>query len=81
MEKTEPFEMSYSEAFWQNPIILCLSLRSCRKKNELEKTVKIGEKRIEKRLDVRSLIMTQNLILTMMKLLVKPQAKRKFMRI
>ena len=53
----------------------------CRKKNKLENTVKIGEKRIEKRLDVRSLIMTQNLMLTMMTLLVKPQAKRKLMRV
>ena len=51
------------------------------KKTQLEKSLQAGEKIVEKQLDVRSLIMTQNLLLTTIKLLVKPKAKRELMRI
>ena len=52
-----------------------------RKQTHLEKSLKVGEKTVEKQLDVRSLIMTQNLLLTTIKLLIKPKAKRELMRI
>ena len=81
MENTKPFMMSPVKVFWQNPIMRCLTCRRWRKKTKLEKDIKLGEKRIEKQLDVRSLILNQNLLHTMIRLLVKPRSKRELMRI
>ena len=73
--------MTRAKVFWENPIVRCLSCRMFRKQTHLEKSLKVGEKIVEKQLDVRSLIMTQNLLLTTIKLLIKPKAKRELMRI
>ena len=81
MESTKPLKMTSSKVFWENPIIRCLTCRMFRKKTPLEKSLKVGEERVEKLLDVRSLIMTQNLLLTTIRLLVKPRTKRELMRI
>ena len=65
----------------QNPILRFLKCSRFRKKSKLEKLIEKGEKRLDKQLDVRSLIMTQNLLMSMIKLFVKSKSNRKLMRI
>ena len=58
-----------------------LNCTKFRKKTKLEMMIKKEEWRVEKQLDVRSLIMTQNLLFTMIRLFVKPKSKRDLLRI
>ena len=66
-----------------NPVVLFFKCTHCmpkRKKTKLEKAIKIGSKRVERQLDVRSLIVSQSILHTLAKVLIKPSETREMMK-
>ena len=65
----------------ENPLARILLCKVFRKKKNIEKIIQKGYERVDRQLDVRSLIMTQNMLTTLIRLLIKPRVKRQLMRI
>ena len=80
-KRMDRFKLTYMQVIEQNPIIRLLTCRPFRKSTKLDKIIDIGSERVDRQLDVRSLIMTQNMLLTLTQLLVKQKTKRQLMRI
>ena len=72
--------MSRIEVLKQNPIVRCLLCSRFRGKTRLDRAIDIGEERVAKKLDVMSLMMTHDYVVTLTKLLVAPPAKRLLMK-
>jgi len=80
LDKTRPINMTWLDLVSQNFIIRLLSCSFFRPKNRLEKLVALSTRRLEKDLDVRSLLASQHLLDTLLKLLVTSRQKRILMR-
>ena len=75
--------MTRQEMCCLNPVVLFFKCTHCmpkRKKTKLEKAIKIGSKRVERQLDVRSLIVSQSILHTLAKVLIKPSETREMMK-
>lgn len=72
--------MSNWEVLKQNSIVRCLLCSRFRNKTQLQRTIEVGEERVARKLDVSSLMMTHDYVVTLSKLLVGPPVKRLLMK-
>lgn len=73
--------MSCWQVTLENPIVRFVLCKDWFVKENMEIVLDIATDRVDRQLDVRSLIMTQNLVNTLIKLVIKPQTNRQLMRI
>ena len=80
-KSTKRFSMSCWQVTLENPIVRFLLCKDYFVKEKMERVLDIATDRVHHQLDVRSLIMTQNLLKTLIKLVIKPHKNRQLMRI
>ena len=74
LEETQPYSTSWRNQLSHNHLVSCITCRKFRRyreRNDEEKTLELGMKRVKRDLDIRNLIKAQDLLKTLVFLLVE----------
>lgn len=78
---TERFSITKKDSVLQSPCVRCLTCRRYRQQNQLERILELGLHRVKRQLDVRSLISSQNILMSFLRLMVSSATNRQLMRV
>ena len=80
-KSTTKIKIGWWDQVKMNPIVKLITCKMFRKKNTLEKAIDIGQDRVDRQLDIRSLIISQNVLMSLTRVLLKDKKARQLLKL